>query len=328
MAKDDYVYAVTRVHSSEKALLSRQDLEQLIAAENVDEAFRMLADKGWGTQDAPENDADALVAAETRKTWQLIGELTGDVAPFNVFRYGNDYHNLKAAIKLAYTHSGDKDQNERFYLSEGTVELDKIIKAAGEHSFSGLPDEMAKAGREAYEALQHTGNGQTADMIIDRAALIAIYEAGKKSGSELLRRYAELKVDSANIKAAVRCCVMNRSREFTERAIAPVGTLNIHKLLNAAMESLEAIYDLLERTNYSGGVGALKTSLAAFERWCDDQVMDLVRPQRHEYFGIEPLAAFILGRENEIAMVRLILSAKINNLSTDALRERLRETYV
>lgn len=327
MQPEDFTYAVTRVHMAEKGLLSQQDLEQLIAADTLDEAFRILADKGWGSPDLPDNDPDALVAAETQKTWDLVENLTGDIAPFNVFRYTNDFHNLKAGIKLAFSGNEEKDQS-RYFLKEGNVELEKIQQAAEEHNFATLPDDMARAGREAYQTLAHTGSGQACDMVLDRATLVAVWRASQESGSELLSRYGALTVDGANIKAAVRCSLMNKSREFTERAIAPAGTLNTSKLIDAAMDGREAIYELLLRTGYAGAVEALKTSLAAFERWCDDEMIEMIRPQRHNVFSIEPLAAFILGRENEIRMVRLILSAKINNLSEDALRQRLRVTYV
>ncbi|NLW78017.1 MAG: V-type ATPase subunit [Ruminococcaceae bacterium] len=327
MAKNDYVFAVTRAHVNEQNLLSAQDLEQLIAAPGVADAFRLLSDKGWGTPDLPPQDPDALIAYEIDRTWGLIGELVNDLSPFNVFRLANDFHNLKAAIKLAY--SGD-DENEQgqYFIKYGTVPVETIIKAANEHEFAPLPDAMAKAGRDAYEALAHTGNGQACDMVIDRAVLVAIDNAGKKSESQLLQRYAQLTVDSANIKAAVRCCMMGKSREFIERAVAPAGTLNTKALMDAAASSLQDIYSYLEHTAYAGAVEALKISVAAFERWCDNKMIELIRPQRHHYFSIEPLAAFILGRENEIRMVRLILTAKINNLDAGMLRERLRETYV
>lgn len=165
-------------------------------------------------------------------------------------------------------------------------------------------------------------------MVIDRAALVAIDEAGKCSESDLLRRYAELTVDSANIKSAVRCSLMNKSREFCERAIAPAGTLSAKELVDASVNGMNAIYDYLRKTKYASAVDALKASMAAFERWCDNQLIELIKPQKQNYFSIEPLAAFILGRQNEIKMVRLILSAKINNLDSDLLRERLRDTYV
>lgn len=324
---EQYVYAVTRVHIAEQRLLSRQDMEQLLTAASPAEALRLLADKGWGGAETPADDIDALVAAETAKTWDLIEELAGEVEPFNVFRYANDFHNLKAAIKLAYTANDEKDQSH-YFMPYGTVEIDRIRKAAAEHDFSKLPDAMAEAGRDAYEVLARTGNGQLCDMAIDRAALAAIDKAGRNASSEVLRRYAAITVDGANIKAAVRCGRMGKSREFIERALAPAGTLDAKRLGDAAAQGPEAIYSYLFATPYAGAVEALKTSMAAFERWCDDEMIRMIRPQRTNYFGIEPLAAFILGRENEIRMVRLIVSAKVNHLSTDALRERLRETYV
>lgn len=325
MPQEQHIYAVTRVHSNELNLLSRQDIEQLISARDAAEAFRMLHDKGW-SQAGPSCNAEAALEAETQKTWNLIEELTGDVQPFNVFRYGNDYHNLKAAVKLAYT--GTEGDTEGYFLPFGTVPVDVIVKAAKEHDFTELPPAMAQTGRKAYEALADTGSGQACDMVIDKAALAAIDEAGRQSDSELLRRYAQLRVDGANIKAAVRCCVMKKSPDFIDRAIAEAGTLDTGALKKAAAESMDAIYAYLKTTAYEGAVPALKTSMADFERWCDDELIELIRPQRFNYFGIEPLAAFLLGRQNEIGMVRLVLSAKMNDLSSEALRQRLREMYV
>ena len=325
---EQYVYAVTRVHMHEQGLLSAQDLEQLISAGTVAEVFRYLADKGWGSPELPANDPDALVAYETDRTWGLISELLADMTPFNVFLIANDYHNLKAAIKLAFTGNEDEDDNGRYFLKYGTVPIENIVKAANEHDFSDLPAAMAEAGRDAYEQLAHTGVGQNSDMVIDRAALVAVGEAGKKAKSQLLQRYAQLTVDSANIKSAVRSAAMQKNQDFIQRAIAPAGTLNAEKLVSAAVAGPDAIYEYLKSTEYAGAIEVLKKSMAEFERWCDNQLVELIRPQRSNYFSIEPLAAFILGRENEIKMVRLILSAKINHLSDDVLRERLRETYV
>lgn len=326
MAEELYVYAVTRVHMHEQGLLNQQDLENLIAARDVREAFRLLGDKGWGSAELPAQDADALIAFELDRTWSLVAELLDDLSPFNVFLLANDFHNLKAAIKLAYT--AQQENTEGYFMKYATVPLENIIKAANEHDFSMLPQDLAQAGRDAYEVLAHTGNGQNSDMVIDSAALVAIDKAGKITQSNLLRQYAQLTVDSANIKAAVRCARMNKSEEFIQRAIAPAGTLDTKWLVKAAGQGLESVYAFLQNGKYSGAVDELKVSMSSFERWCDNQMVELIRPQKNNYFTIEPLAAYILGRENEIKMVRLILSAKINQLDAGALRERLRETYV
>ena len=72
----------------------------------------------------------------------------------------------------------------------------------------------------------------------------------------------------------------------------------------------------------------LKKSLAAFERWCDNRMIRTIKPEIHNPFGIGPLAAYILARDNEIKTVRIILAAKRNDLPEEMLRERVREMYV
>ena len=99
-------------------------------------------------------------------------------------------------------------------------------------------------------------------------------------------------------------------------------------LAKAAAKSIDDIYGYLSTTSYSSAVEALKTSPSAFEKWCDDKLIDSIKPQKSEPFTIGPLAAYIIARENEIKAVRLILSAKLNDLDSDAVNERLRDMYV
>ena len=73
--------------------------------------------------------------------------------------------------------------------------------------------------------------GQLCDIIIDKAALDAIYHAGKSSGNEFLKLYAELTVAAADIKTAVRASRTGKDRAFLEQALAPCDTLDITCLL-------------------------------------------------------------------------------------------------
>lgn len=75
---EEYIYAVARVRSRELNLLSRQDVDQLMACRTYDECLRTLSDKGWGDGDPS---AEAILAAEEEKTWAFIHELTDDLTP-------------------------------------------------------------------------------------------------------------------------------------------------------------------------------------------------------------------------------------------------------
>ena len=58
------------------------------------------------------------------------------------------------------------------------------------------------------------------------------------------------------------------------------------------------------------------------------EIIQTIKPQKYNPFSVEPLVAYVLARENEIKTVRIILSAKANNLPEDSIRERVREMYV
>jgi len=322
-----FIYAVTRIHNQEQTLLTSGDRERLIAAEDVAACLRILQEKGWSPVGPTADDVDALLNRETEKTWALAEELAKGLAPFLTLYLKNDYHNLKAAIKLVYM-GENVEHAERYFMRPASVEPGTVFRAVLEHRFDELPSAMAEAGHNAYEVLLHTSDGQACDMIIDAATLVAVEAAAAQSGSELMRFYAMLKADEANIKAAIRASRMGKDHSFLRRAIAPAGSLDREALISAAADSLETLYDFLLTTGYASAVDALKESLSAFERWCADRLLEKISPQRHQYYTIEPLVAYLLWRENEIGMVRLILSAKRNGLNEEAIRRRTRQMYV
>ena len=323
MAKPDYIYAVARIRAKELLCFGSPAMEQLMACKTYEECLRMLNEKGWGDGSAGQT-PESLLDGERNKTWEQLRELVEDMSVFDVFLYANDYHNLKAAIKENYAPSHGAD----IYSSNGTIDPAVFRQAADEHDFSVLPAGMRDAAEEAMSVLRETGDGQLCDIIIDKAALNAILQAGKASGDPLLAFYAEHTVATANIKTAVRCQKTGKSLAFIQRALAECDTLDVSLLAQTAVESFEAMIEYLGRTCYSGAAEALTQSASAFERWCDNRLIEKIRPQKYETSTIGPLAAWLLARENEIKTVRILLSGKRNGLSDDAIRERLREMYV
>ena len=72
----------------------------------------------------------------------------------------------------------------------------------------------------------------------------------------------------------------------------------------------------------------LRKSPSAFERWCDNRMIESLKSQKYETFSVGPLLAYLVARETEIRTVRIILTGKQNGFSDDAIRERIREMYV
>ena len=81
-------------------------------------------------------------------------------------------------------------------------------------------------------------------------------------------------------------------------------------------------------TQYRGAADAIESSMSAFEKWCDDYLTDVMKPQKWEPFSIGPIVAYIVARQNEMKAVRMILSGKVSHLSDETIKERLRSMYV
>ena len=160
------------------------------------------------------------------------------------------------------------------------------------------------------------------------AALEAIEEAGKKSGEPIMENYADTTVAIADIKIAVRSQKTGKSAEFMRSAMAECDSLSLDQLIRAALSGAEEIAQYLEGTSYAGGADALRESPSAFERWCDNRMIETLKSQKYETFSVGPLLGYLIARENEIKTVRIILTGKQNGFTDDAIRERIREMYV
>ncbi len=322
MADQQYTYAVARVRSRELGLLNKNDIDQLVNCKTEKECLRLLEEKGWGK--TGNESATQLLAVESEKIWDFMRELVEDIAVFDTFLYSYDLHNLKAAIKQVYSGSVYSD----LYFPYTTVKPERIYQAVKSHDFSSLPEHIRAVAEEAYQIQMHTGDSQLCDIVLDRYTLELIYKKGQESGNDLLELYSELRVASSNINIAIRSLRAGKDIRFIERALVECASLDRHTLARASAEGEEAIYEYLLRTTYADAVNALKTSIASFECWCDNLIINQIKPQKYHSFSLSPLAAFILARENEIKTVRIILTCKRNEISDDFIRERLREMYV
>lgn len=322
MPEKQYIYAVARIRSKELQLLDDQFINQLMAAPGYNECLKLLLDKGWAKEGITE--LEQMLKHEQEETWDFISDLVEDMSVFDVLLLPKDYHNLKAAIKMVYT--GSEDEN--IFLNHGSIDAGTILEAVKSQDFTLLPEHMRTAAGEAYRVLTETGDGQLCDLIIDKAALEAIYSAGKEQSDEVLKLFAEMKTASANIKIAVRAQRTGKSLEWIQRALAPCDTLDVEVLARAAVSGFDETCEYLMQTEYAEGVDELKRSLSHFERWCDDRLIQRIQPQKYNPFTLGPLAAYLLARDNEIKTVRIILLGKLNEISEEAIRERLRIMYV
>ena len=315
---DKYIYAVARIRALEMTLMSQAVIEQLVATDSYKKAVQFIIEKGWGDSDKASMDENDILRAETDKTWAAVAEMVDDMSVFDVIRLPDLYHNLKAAIKTVV--AGETPAHVFFDNAE--IDGQKMLSIVSDKAWDRLPEHMRDCAREAWDCMAQAGDGQMCDAVIDRGTLLAIMQAAKKADDSLLRDYAETTVAVADIKIAVRSMKTGKNKDFMKRAMAECNTLDIDRLATAAVAGMEEIERYLADTAYAGGAEALSESASAFERWCDNRIIETIKPQKYNPFTVGPIVAYILARLNEIKTVRIILTCKLNQLPEEAIRER------
>lgn len=319
MKETEYVYAVARIRANENLLLSEQDLRQAVAASSYDEALRLFAQKGY---EFGAYFGDAL-NDEMVKTWELLREIMPDNNELDFLIVKNDFHNLKAALKCLI--SGEDAL--KYFLSPSVIPHDELFNIVAEREFESLPDYMAECAAEAYGLLTRTMNGQLTEAVIDRAALEARIRLAGRSDYEELSDIANLFAAFADIKIAYRSVLTSKNRDFLEKSICECKGLKKAELIDAVQGGMGSLMDYLMSTPYSELAESLKFSATAFEKRCDDMIMEYMEKAKMTAFGVLPLAAYYLAKEAEVLSVRIILSAKLNNISRETVNERVRKLW-
>ncbi|HCC35074.1 MAG TPA: V-type ATP synthase subunit C [Ruminococcaceae bacterium] len=318
----NYVTAVARIRANENYLLQRADIDRLITAKTPGDALRVLADKGWNTESG---DLNGTLRAENDRLWSLIRECAPDFGAFSALIVENDFHNYKAVLKGTVTGT----DYDGLLLSPCITPVSELKKAVSERSFEHLPSYMREAASEAFDALAHTGDGQFADIRLDRAMLEATLELAEGSGEDFMKKLAEIIVAAADLRIAARGAKTKKPRQLLELAIAPCPTLEKQALLAAALQGTDILAEHIEHTPYAEAAAAMREtapSLAGLEKWCDNAAVSYAAEYRYDPFGIAALAAFILSKRNEIKTARIVISAKRAGIGEEEIRGHVRKT--
>lgn len=323
MNQYDYTYAVARIKANEQSLLGENDIEQLITGGDYEFALKKLTESGFGEFKAGA-DYDDVLYKYAKNTWAFLSEIMPHENDLDFLIVKNDMHALKATLKSIIS-----DHDKKGCYIEPTINpIEEIINLIDERKFDELPEYMIEPAVKAYNVLTESGNGQVADAIIDKATLDIMLEMADKTKVKLCKNIAEIYVATANIKNLYRCILTNKSKDYMDLSVSECKTLSKETMIQSAIVGKEAFLEALMETPYAEAKKYLETDSSAFEKWCDDLIIEQIRHEKAENFGVGPLIAYYIAKETELKTIRIILAAKKNDLSADVIRKRVRSSYV
>ena len=324
----DYLAITAMLAARDASMLNEDRMERMLAAPSVDEAAKIPEECGYG--DLSGKSADEVNAALEARLVEIFDELAGIVPEpelVDIFRRKYDYHNLKVLIKEQHTGTSGAD----LVSSRSSIDADVLREALRTGEYLALTPEITHAAEEAQSILSRTSNPQLADFSLDRAYFAALTKLAEAVTDPFAKQYVRLLIDNANLRAVVRTKRMGKDEDFLKLALVPGGEISEPTLL-AASESPETFSAAFQssRLAQAAEIGAAAMqggALTKFERECDNTVLRFVKEAKRMSFCASHVVAYLAAMENEVTALRMILTGRMAGLSSDTIRERLRECY-
>jgi V/A-type H+-transporting ATPase subunit C len=276
--------------------------------------------------------------------------MTEDKELTDIFRIKWDFHNLKVLLKFKYLQSFADTEIDSTNISDILVqsglenlnELEEAVMSENgdrSHLPQYLQEAIAEVERDCFTLFATASESeggidpQLIDIILDKHAQSLNYRRASEY-SDFLQRYFQIVIDLYNIRNFLRVKILEKDRDFLSKVLLDNGTLKTEFFLNQFEESIQNFPEAIRRTNYyelvtEGIQNWLENhSLATLEKFSDNYLLNYIKPAKFAILGIEPVLGYLLAKEHEIKLLRIIMIGKLNGLSSESIREKLRETYV
>ena len=337
----EYMYASARIRAMENRMVGRERIDVLADAKSGEDVVNKLAEYGIVPPDGGEGGTalagEAMVRARESMLLSLLREAYREVATsvpepsvYDWFRYPYDCNNIKAVIKCQIRNIDPAE----LLFDFGKVPADVTVDALTKGNYDVFPPAMARAAQEARDVYAKTGDPQQIDALLDIACYEDMLASAEASGSETMLAWVKTKVDLVNIMICWRILRMKRGETgkiFMDTCLLPGGYLPASFFDTAYENGEDSLWSELARGKYGRLADAVEKtdrSLSAIERCTDHHWMTLVRGDAKVPFGAEVAGGYLVGVEVSVKNIRIILAAKDAGLSSDVLRERIRESYV
>lgn len=349
--RSDFIQGVTRTKVIETRLLTQDTVDRMIESRDIEEALKLLSEteysNSFGGVERPEA-YELVLSNELVRIYELMRDISADPVVVDLLALKYDYHNLKVLIKEKVA---NKDL-DYLYIFASIVSPEELKAFYIDGDFSQIPGEFKAAIDEVEIDFRKTGDPQRIDLVLDKYYFEHFYKMASATKVELFINYVKDLIDFTNIGSLIRLKKQNKSKEFCEDVILENGNIKKDDIIAAFDDDIDGLIARFQKPEYTSGfqdlgkrdsfddcraneslIKGLETyketnRLSSFERYKDDYLMDINQPSLHINIGPEPIFSYIVAKETEIKTLRIVMVGKMNNLSPDRIRERVRELYV
>lgn len=323
-----YGFINGRITYLETKLLTPHQVERLIEAGSLEEALRSLAETEYGRvfEEVPEEEVvvERNLMGHLKEVLDSLEKDCPNRELFYYFRLKYDFQNLKTALKLRLV----GEAGGTFSLL-GNYRAEELSSLVLEGRYQELPEPCRGAIVDAVAKYEETENPQQIDILLDRAYFTELLNVSRGQKRDFMISFTTTLIDLANLKMFLRARILQKTRGFLEGSFIDGGQVEKEELMSLFNEGDETVVEHFRGAEYYHLVrGGFERGLNFLEVIINDFVSKKIGEFKYLIIGPEPVLRYLLLKENEVRMVKLILLGKIWSIPKDRLRAQLREMYV
>ena len=319
----EYTFAVAQVRTLEEKMLSLAFLTEMANANQIGDVIEMLG----GTEYAIESSAnfeeiEQMLCNRRTEARYLFKHLMADEKIVEFVMARSDFVNMRLAIRrLVLEKPLGTD-----YCSYGNIPIEEFEQVFEQEDYSTLPVYLQEGVEAGVLGYYKNKNVRDIDIAIDKAEAEFQLENAKEIGSIFLVELQKMYIDLSNIRTMLRL-------KFTESqdtdVFMPGGYIEATRFIQSIDSEYDAIPQTFAATPYGYiveiGVSYLQkeNSFLKLEAACDGHLLGFLKTTREITAGPQPIIAYMLAKEHEIRMVRMVLTAKRNGLEPQLILDRL-----
>lgn len=176
--------------------------------------------------------------------------------------------------------------------------------------------------------------------LVESDGIDAVQKLSQSGIGGFLKDYLKHLIDMHNIKTFLRLYLLKEKEGKLNNLLVNGGFVAKEALLKLYNHDLSVFLTRLEYIHKDSQIidysiflkDAIKNlqekkTFLMLEKAISNFLIHILKEAKYISFGLEPLLAYYFAKSNEINLMRMIILAKLNNLSNELVKERLNAVY-
>jgi V/A-type H+/Na+-transporting ATPase subunit C len=320
-----YTFETAQVKTLSEKLFDATSFNELANSGGFKEAVELLGGTEYAIGDAATNDQlEQLLCDRRKEVKKLVNSLLKEEKIIEFLKARSDFANMKLAVRRLVLEKPLGSLTD--YCDQGNIPVDQFELVFEQEDYVTLPPYLQEAVEAGVMGYYKNKNVRDIDIAIEK--IEAEFQLANAAAADSIFLVESLKmyIDINNIRTMMRL-------KFTQMpdkdVFMPGGYLDAARLNQAIDIGYDGLAAAFAATPYyaiieaGAGYMAANNSFLKLEAAADQHFLGFLKSTDQIAAGHQPIVAYLLRKEQEIRMVRMVLACKKSQIEPKVILDRL-----